>query len=218
MRTIHLRLLQQKDRGVSPVLALLVIVGLVCLVVFVRWYMKSAVKDPDLCYDLKPWKEWRLRESSQKPKQELSTEQPAITDLLKFDTNLSDAETGEPRGELGAFIGPGGSVSGSWYGLYWKTRTRNFQVMGGNFKGKVYPAKIYRSETGEQDPSKLYLMAKYEFLVQETDTEQGKVYNRAGDIYVQGWLAKEYVLTGKVTITSDEKYFETFTWKTYRTP
>jgi hypothetical protein len=35
---------------------------------------------------------------------------------------------------------------------------------------------------------------------------------------VQGWLDKEYILTGKVTITSDEKYFETFTWKTYRAP
>lgn len=216
MQYVRLHGWHQRYRAISAILALVVIAILVCVVVGVKWYMKATTKDPDLCYDLKPWKEWRLREASPKPEQELSAEQPDITELLRFDTNLSDKDSNKPRGELGLAIGPDGSVSGRWYGIYHKGRTRSFQILGGNFEGKVYRAKIYRSETGEEDPTKLYLMAKGEFLVQEADSEKGRVYNSAGDIYVRGWLSPEYTLTGEVTITSDEKYFETFTWKTYR--
>jgi hypothetical protein len=196
--------------------ALVAIAVLVCVVVGVKWYMKATVPDPDLRYDLKPWKEWRIRESSEKPDQELSSEHPDVNEGLVFDTNLSDKDSNMPRGELKVFIGSEGSVGGSWYGMYWKTRTRNFQVMNGGFRGKVFPRKIYRSESGEEDPTKLYLMAKGEFLAQETDSDKNRVYNRGGDIYVRGWLTREHYLFGEVTITSDEKYFETFTWKTYR--
>jgi hypothetical protein len=193
-----------------------IITVLVCVVVGVQWYLKATVPDPDLRDDLKPWKEWRIREASLETEQELSAEHPDVNEGLAFDTNLSDKDSNQPRGELKVFIGSGGSMGGSWYGMYWKTRTRNFQVLGGNFKGKVFPAKIYRDETGKEDPTKLYLMAKGEFLAQETDTEKNRVYNRGGDIYVRGWLTREHYLFGEVTITSDKKYFETFTWKTYR--
>jgi len=216
MRAIHLGWGLRRYRGISPIVALVVIAVLVCVVVGVRWYMKSTVPDPDLCDDLKPWKEWRIRQASQKPRQEPSDEQPDITKLLRFDTNLRDEDGNMPRGELALAIVSDGSVSGRWYGTYHKERTRSFQIMGGDFEGKVWPRKIYRSETGKEDLSKLYLMAKGEFLVQESDSEKGRVYNSVGDIYVRGWLSPEYHLFGEVTITSDEKYFETFTWKTYR--
>jgi hypothetical protein len=47
----------------------------------------DAVKDPDLCDVLTPWKEWRLREASAKPPAGPSAQQPAITQTLAFDTN-----------------------------------------------------------------------------------------------------------------------------------
>ncbi len=34
-----------------------------------------------------------------------------------------------------------------------------------------------------------------------------------GEIYVNGWLATDYSVKGKITITSDEKYFETFDFR-----
>ncbi len=218
MRIIQSHKPRERRRGFSPLLAL-IIIGLLVLVVFLgRRYMKATVKDPDLCYDLKPWKEWRLREASEKPIPEISAEQPALTEGLKYDTNLKNKEGGEPRGELVVFIGPDGSVSGSWSGIYHKGRERSFQIMGGEFGGRVFPGKIHRNEANEEDPTKLYLMAAGEFWVQESDSEKGRVANSMGQIYVQGWLDGEYVLSGEVTITSDEKYFETFTWRTFRAP
>jgi hypothetical protein len=218
MRIIQLDKARGRRRGFSPLLAL-IIIGLLVLVVFLgQRYMKATAKDPDLCYDLKPWKEWRLREASEKPIPEISAEQPALTEGLKYDTNLKNKEGGEPRGELVVFIGPEGSVSGNWSGTYHKGRERSFQIMGGEFGGRVFPGKIYHNETNEEDPTKLYLMAAGEFLVQESDSEKGRVVNSMGQIYVQGWLDGEYVLSGEVTITSDEKYFETFTWRTFRAP
>jgi len=216
MRSIQLQTLRGRCGGFPPVLAL-IIIGLLVLVVFlVPRYMKATAKDPDLCYDLKPWKEWRLREGSEKPIPEISAEQPALTEELTFDTNLKDKESGEPRGELAVYIGTDGGVGGNWSGLYYKGRKRSFQIMGGLFGGRVYPGKIYRDETGEEDPTKLYLMAGGEFMMQEADTEKGRLLNIGGDIYVQGWLDSEYVLSGEVTITSNEKHFETFTWRTFR--
>ncbi|MHC4640759.1 MAG: hypothetical protein ACYS32_03875 [Planctomycetota bacterium] len=218
MKSIQLQNLRDRCRGFSPILAL-IIIGLLILIVFlVPRYMKATAKDTDLCYDLKPWKEWRLREASEKPIPEISSEQPALTEELKFDTNLKDKESGDPRGELAVYIGPDGSVGGSWGGAYYKGRERNFDIMGGSFGGRVYPGKIYRDEAGEEDPTKLYLMARGEFMMQESDTKKGMLYTNAGDIYVQGWLDSAFVLSGEVTITSNEKYFETFTWRTFRAP
>jgi len=175
-------------------------------------------KDPDLYYDLKPWKEWRLREASEKPIPEQLAEQPVITEMLKFDTNLKKKGSEDPRGELLVYIGTNGGVGGNWSGTYYKGRERNFDIMSGNFEGRAYPGKIFRNEAGEEDRTKLYIMAKGRFLLQESDTKKGMLYTNAGDIYVQGWLDSEFVLSGEVTITSDEKYFETFTWRTFRAP
>jgi hypothetical protein len=196
-------------------MALFLIACLVCFVIVIKWHLKSTVKDPDLYDYPEAWKEWRVREKSEKSIQEPSAEHPDISEGLKFDTNLSEKDSKEPRGEMVMLVGPDGGVGGNWNGFYHKGRTRSFQIMVGGFDGRVYPAKIRRNETGEEKPSMLYLMTKGEFLVQEADSEKGIVNNIAGDIYVRGWLSTDYVLTGEVTITSDEKYFETFTFKSY---
>jgi hypothetical protein len=88
--------------------------------------------------------------------------------------------------------------------------------MEGAFEGKVFPRKVFRSETGEEDPTKLYLMARGKFAVMETDEDKGTVDNKGGDIYIRGWLTREHHLFGEVTITYDEREFETFKWKTLR--
>lgn len=215
MRAIHLRAGLRKNRGDSSLTALVLIACLVCIVIFLKWYLKSPVKDPDLYDYQEAWKEWRAREKSEKPAQPLSPEQPALTGLLKYDTNLSEKESKEPRGEMLLFVGPDGGVTGGWHGLYWQTRTVNIQIMGGGFDGKVYPAKIYRDENGEADPSMLYMMAKGNFGALKTDTKKGRVSNIGGHIYVRGWMSPEYVLTGEVTIISFGRDVETFTWKSH---
>ncbi len=215
MRAIHLRSDLRRNRGDSSLTVLILIACLVCIVIFLKWYLKSPVKDPDLYDYPEAWKEWRAREKSKKPAQPLSAEQPALTEPLKYDTTLSDIESKEPRGEMILFVSPDGGVFGVWNGLYWKTRTVNIQLMGGDFDGKVYPAKIFRNENGEEDPSMLYMMAKGNFTALKTDTKNGRVSHIGGDIYVRGWLSPEYVLTGEVTITSFGGEVEKFTWKSH---
>ena len=102
MRTIYLRAGFRRWRGFSPVIALIIIAVLVLAVFLGKRYMKATAKDPDLCYDLKPWKEWRLREASEKPIPEISAEQPALTEGLKFDTNLKDIR---PRHDPATAVG-----------------------------------------------------------------------------------------------------------------
>lgn len=203
----------RRNRGDSYLWILVLIACLVCIVFFLKWYLKSSVQDPDLHDYPEVWKEWSVREASKKPIQEPSAEQPDISEGIKFDTNLSDKESGEPRGEIILFVGHDGGVAGNWNGLYHKGRTRSFQIMSGGFGGRVYPAKVYRSESGKADPTMLYMIAKGEFLVLQTDTTKGGVENITGDIYLRGWLSRDYVLTGEVTITSFGKEVEKFTCK-----
>ena len=215
MRAIHLRPILRRCRGISPGMALFLIACLVCFVIVLKWHLKSMVKDPDLYDYPEAWKEWRVRESSEKPIQEPSAEHPDITEGLKFNANLSDKESKERRGEIVLFVSPDGGVAGNWNGFYWKTRTVNIEIMVGDFDGRVYPAKIYRNETGEENLSMLYLMAKGEFLALEADTKKGGVSNIAGDIYMRCWLSPDYELTGEVTITSVGRDVEKFTCKSY---
>lgn len=215
MRANHLVSGVRKNRGRSSILALFLIACLVCIVIFLKWYLKSAVQDPDLHDYPEAWKEWSVRESSKKPVQEPSSEQPDISEGIKFDTHLSENNSKEPRGEMILFVGHGGGVAGNWNGLYHKGQSRSFQIINGGFGGRVHPAKIYRGENGKEDPTMLYLMAKGEFLVLETDTNKGSVKRITGDIYVRGWLSPDYVLTGEVTITSLGNEAEKFTCKSY---
>lgn len=194
----------------SAMVGLIVVVVLVILVASVRWYHKGAAKDPDFCDDLTPWKEWRLREANAKPPAKPSAQQPGITQTLAFDTNAYMG--GEPRGAIDLVILPDGSVKGAWSGQYYKKPKINFDIMGGGFTGRVYPRKIYRDDNGE-DPSRLYLMAKGQFLVAESDFDKNTLHHRGGAIYVRGWLNRDYSVSGAITITSDEKHSEEFDWK-----
>ena len=60
MQTINLWCFAGTKRSASALLGLVIVIALVLLVYFAQLYMKSTTKDPDLCDDLTPWKEWRL--------------------------------------------------------------------------------------------------------------------------------------------------------------
>lgn len=205
--------LPTRNRCGSAIIWLIALGALFVIVFCVRWYLKEAPKDPDLCDDLMPWKEWRLRQTAEKAPEEPSKQQPVLSKRLLFDTNANLQN--EPRGELLLSISPDGTVGGRWSGQYYKKPKINFDIMDGEFKGQVYPKKLYHDEKGE-NPSKLYFLAKGKFLVQETNPDKGTVFHRAGDIYVRGWLSHDYSATGTITITTDEKYFEQFDWKALR--
>ncbi len=205
-----------KRRSGSALVGLIIVILLVVIVAGVQWYLKITAKDPDTYDGLTPWKEWRLRESSQKPQEKPSEEQVKLTEALDYDSNVSVKNGSEPRGEIRFVINPKGFVIGTWYGQYHKTSTTHFQIMDGEFAGRIYPAKIHRDENGKEDPSQLYFMAKGNFMVQESNFEKGTVFNRGGEIYIRGWVSPDYASTGEITITSDKKYSEIFTWQASR--
>jgi hypothetical protein len=190
----------------------LIFVVVVIVVVLAQRLMKETAKDPDTCLDLEPWKEWRLRESNPKALQMLSEEQPDITKGVRYDVNVNYQDEG--RGQLYLVIQPDGMVMGAWNGHYHKEKSKlSIDIQNGDFAGYVCPLKIYRDENGE-DPSKLYFIAKGDFLIHESDLES-KYHIITGALYVTGWIDADYAVRGKIVITSDEKYSEIYDWRAY---
>jgi hypothetical protein len=198
-------------RRASALVWLVVIVLLAFVVYGVGRWVESRTPDPDTAQGLMPWKEWRIREKSKKPADEPRVEHAKITTTLKYDANVELPETHDPRGEVIMWISPQGQVWGAWSGNYTNTKKENCDIQAGKFEGRVYPGKIYRDTKGE-DLSKLYFLMKGKFLIHESDLKQ-KYHIHDGDIYVNGWLDPDLSVISEITITSDEKYFETFSWK-----
>ena len=212
MRGTQSGIFSGKNRFGSAGLGLLIVIILVLAVLFGQWYLKRTVKDPDLAEGLMPWEEWRLREKSTKPVPECSEEQAELSEALGYHVNIELSGSSESRGEIRLTIHPSGKVIGLWSGNYYNRDKVNFDVQGGSFAGRVYPGKIYRDENGE-DASKLYFLAKGKFAIHETDFSKDRFHIRVGDIYVRGWLDTDHRITSEIMITSDEDYFESFSWE-----
>ena len=213
MQNVDLHSSTTPIRSGSALVWFLVVVGLVIVIMLVQGVMRKTAKDPDTCFDIEPWTEWRLRKSNARALKEPSEEQPDITEGVRYDVSVNYQD--ENRGEMDLVIQPDGTVMGAWHGYYHKEKPKlSFDIQGGAFEGYVCPLKIYQDEKGE-DPSKLYFIAKGDFLIHESDLKT-KYRIRVGDLYVTGWLEADYVAYGKLVITSDEKYSETYDWKAYR--
>jgi hypothetical protein len=214
MRNKELFAKSQNRRG-NAVIGLIVILLLVGVVYGVQRYRKSHTPDPDTAKDLTPWKEWQLREKSEKLVPPISEKQAKIPSLIKFDMNARLPGTEDSRGELAIFISPEGHVTGDWSGIYSNAKRDNFDVQVGRFEGKVFPGKICLDEKGE-DQSKLYFLAKGKFMIHKTSADAKQYHIMGGDIYIRGWLSPDLSVAGEIIITSDEKYSETFDFKAVR--
>lgn len=109
-------------------------------------------------------------------------------------------------------INPDGTVEGMWsadYGI--RSPRKDCTVMKANFTGNTDPSKIYTDENGE-DPSKLFITTKGNFLILETDFETGKARKLVGYIYVTGWLAPDYTTFGRLHLTTDKRTQTIFRW------
>ena len=203
------------SRQGNAVAGLIIILLLVAIVFGVQRYMKSHTPDPDTAQDLTPWKEWRLREKSEKPVPPISEKQAKIPGSIKFDMTARLPGTENSRGELALSIGSEGQMYGNWSGTYSNDKKDIFDVQGGRFDGKVFPGKIYQVDNNN-DPSKLYFLGKGTFMAHKTSAD-AKQYNIiGGDIYVRGWLNPDLSVAGEIIITSDEKYSQTFSFKAVR--
>jgi hypothetical protein len=206
---------ESRSRRGNAIVGIIVVLLLVAVVYGIGRYRKSHTPDPDTAQDLTPWKEWQLREKSKKPVLPISEKQAKIPGGVKFDVIARQLGTENSRGELALFISSEGQMGGSWSGSYSNDKKDSFDIQGGRFDGKVYPGKIYQDEKGP-DPSKLYFLGKGKFMVHKTAADAKRYNIIGGDIYARGWLNTDLSVAGEIIITSDEKYFETFSFKASR--
>lgn len=213
-----------KKRSGSAQIVLLIIVALVGIIFFTKMYLKQKSDiDPDTVKDLTVWKEWDLRTKSDEVTLEVpvpskpSPEQAQLKEGVSYDLNVKSQDAKDPRASISISIDSSGGVWGRWYGQYYQKDKKGAKInldimsMGAGFAGSICPGKIYQDEYGE-DPSKLYFIARGDFLIQRTNFDVGTVKNMAGEVYVTGWLNKDLSVSGAITITSNRKYFETFFW------
>lgn len=194
------------------IILIFVVIGVILYFVDVPSLVRK--KDPDMA-KFAPWEEWRLREANKKVQGETLVELPDIRESIIFTASaMARNVENTPRGTVNLSVRPDGTISGGWRGNYYNDVKVNFDG-GGDFSGYVCPKKIYCDEHGE-DRSKLYFITKGKFLLHETDFEKDRFHIRGGDLYVTGWIAGDHTVTGQVTITSDEKYFEAFYWEANR--
>jgi len=219
-----------KRKG-SAVIVLLVLLALVGGIYLATFLLKEKYVDPDVVHDLTPWKEWRMRMMAKGEGEEgaeeveiveifepivPSAEQVDINEGLYYDMNAKQKGAKAPGGEIEINFGPSGSVGGRWYGQYYRKGKNDakvgYNLMGAPFGGFICPQRICQNEYGE-DTSKLYFIAKGDFMIERTNYDVGTVKHMAGAVYVIGWLNKDQSISGEITITSDEKYSECFTFE-----
>jgi hypothetical protein len=202
-----------------PAFALLMLLIVVVIGMLIYYFALSPVdrktaREQKKSPDEYPWvEEWRIkdRKVGDAAEQPISEEQPKITEILEYSVNVQEKRN--DRGLVSFTILPDGTVEGVWAAEYDTLSPRmNYTVVKAGFKGNTDPSKIYSDADGE-DKSKLFFITKGNFLILETNFDNGKVKNVIGNIYVTGWINPDYSVTGKITITSDKKSLQAFQWQ-----
>ncbi len=217
MRAIRRQIQWQSPN--RPGFALLMLLIVVAIGMLIYYFALSPVdrktaREQKKSPDKYPWvEEWRIkdRKASDSVEQPTSEEQPKITEILEYSVNVQEKRN--DRGLVSFTILPDGTVEGGWAAEYDTLSPRmNYTVVKAGFKGNTDPSKIY-SDTDGEDKSKLFFITKGNFLILETNFDNGKVKNVIGNIYVTGWINPDYSVTGKITITSDKKSLQAFHWQ-----
>jgi len=215
MKAALLQALSKKNRhGYGLLLMLLIVIAIGMLIYYYTLgppIDKKTTREQQQSPDKYPWvQEFRLRKKGQQAQQQPSADQPNITKTIRIAGLVKDEN--KDRGRIEMLIRPDGTVEGVWgadYGV--KSPRRDYTVMKADFKGNTDPSKIYADENGE-DPTKLFIITKGQFLILETDFETGEAHKRAGYIYVVGWLGPDFKAFGRLHLTEDKSTQTIFQW------
>jgi hypothetical protein len=204
-----------KNRGGYALLLMLLFVVIVGCFLYVGnpalLFQKETQKDPS--GDLLPWKEKDRLAAKGRPVQMPSPSQPPLAGMIGYKSYPK--ENDEDRGEISLLIDTDGRVKGNWSGDFREGADISYAVLAGAFDGNIDPSKVFRDKS-DQDPSKLYFIAKGSFILLGENRKNNDSFQRRGEIYVTGWIAGDYTVIGKITLTSDRKNFRVFTWDGYR--
>ena len=204
--------MQNKHRGFGLYLIFLIVMVLGFVVYFsinpTDMFHGSANNDPNM-----PWnEEGRLVAQNGTINTPLQS-QPAIDQMMNF--KLSLKENNGDRGTVMMRIDADGRLSGTWLGEYRPSPKITRTVMSSKIEGNIDSSKVFLDGSG-QDDSQLFVIGKGKFMILEFNDDDSTTQRKLGTIYLTGWLSTDYVLTGKVTLTSDKKDCEVYNFKNSR--
>jgi hypothetical protein len=141
-----------------------------------------------------------------RPKQSVAvvnSTKPVITKplVLKGEVAAKDAK----RGEVTFTIQPDGTLSGNWQCQY--SYTHAAYVITATFKGNTDA-----TQNAPDDTSKLYLIAKGDFVQKATNLESGEITETKGVAYFGGWIGSNFAASGTLSITTNKKWHADYTW------
>lgn len=141
---------------------------------------------------------------------ELPTEpQPLIVNAIKIEAPVN--RKGNPRGDCFIEIDTMGLVKGSWNCTYqYEEKQYTYHAA---FGGNVVADRVFVDKDGNKDKSKLFFFTKGKYTQTQSNQTSGSEFDTDGDVYVTGWLKKDYSASGKITITTDEKWSAVYEWE-----
>lgn len=184
---------------------------LLVMTAVLAWVGRSFVtvsKDPNL-----PWnEEFRILTGAEAVQIEASKIKGLITRVLRYKADAEEA--GQRRGQISLLIYPDGLVKGVWNGEYTDGSGVHRVVMAASFEGNIDASKPYVGFVAGQREggTALYFITKGTYVFLESEPAAGANHNRAGYMYVRGWLYPDYTALGEIVITKDKRTYETFSW------
>lgn len=198
----------KSSRGGYVLLLLLLLGVVVGVIVFYMSGNFTGMPETDSQGRVMPWKKADnliVKNQALEP----TAEQVKISKDIYYGSDVR--EDTSDRGTVSLQINPDGSVFGRWAGTY-RDGQVDYDVMGGDFAGNIAPSEEYLDENGSRDASKLYFITKGKFILLITDNKSGRVHQASGYIYVDGWIAKNYSVSGRLTIALSGKEYKIFTY------
>ncbi|MDO8301699.1 MAG: hypothetical protein Q7T18_00505, partial [Sedimentisphaerales bacterium] len=129
---------------------------------------------------------------------------PVISKPLALKGEVASKDT--QRGQVVFTIQPNGTLSGDWQCQY--SYTHSAYVITATFKGNTDV-----TQNAPDDTSKLYLIARGDFLQKATNLESGEITETKGTVYFSGWLGSDLAASGTLSITTDKKWHADYNWQ-----
>lgn len=205
----------RSHRSGFVLLLFLIIIAIGIIIYFVGFDTTSgslpASENPASSHEVMPWEhEESLLTSGEVPNARPYEDQPSIENGIYIEATVEQSNTIR---DFIVRINPDGTVQGRWNADYNKgNNPRMNYVMSAEFEGNIDPTVIFFDENGD-DPTKLFMIAKGDIHILETNFDNGKVQNSLQDIWISGWVDKDKKAKGRMLLITGRQTYQTFNWK-----
>jgi len=157
--------------------------------------------------------EIKWAQAKQKPIDQLTPyeDQPLLERPMLFVAQVKEGDNAG-RGSLELIMDPAGFLRGQWSGTYnLEPENIKHDIMLAEFAGLTDPDELYKDDDGE-DQSKLFFIGRGDFSIVARSTKGDKASHVIGEIYITGWLQKDYRASGQLHLISKERDHWVYKW------